>query len=196
MPQFTMICGFVPDARHLPSLPLKNKPFPMALRVSMASRAQRGTAPTPRPSPVAVADCAFFNRCGSFCRCGGLCSFLPLSGTLPLRVTGREVGANGPDTPKPPFLPFFQWYDLFLTGSHNPPLVITIPLPPSKFYSPMYGLILIMFGQCTNSDPPYPCPAWLHPFIKSKYACKFSNCRSWVHQKCSELANPTLYHDV
>ena len=70
--------------------------------VPMAPHAQRGTASTPLPSPVAVEDyvaaegCASFDRCGSFCRCGRLSWFLPLSGTLQL---GRLVGKSEPTHP-------------------------------------------------------------------------------------------------
>ena len=51
-----------------------------------------------------------------------------------------------------------------------------LPFPPSKFYSPIYELILLMSGQCTSPGPPYPCPVCLSPFIKSKY----SNYRCWL----------------
>ena len=40
--------------------------------------------------------------------------------------------------PNPPFLPFFLWCDILLTRLYHPSLVSTIPLPPSKFYSPIH----------------------------------------------------------
>ena len=65
--------------------------------------------------------------------------------------------------------------------------------PPSKSDAPIHELILVMSGQCTNPDPPYPCPVCLCPYIKSKCLYKCSTCWSWVHQRCSGLASPSLH---
>ena len=96
----------------------------------------------------------------------------------------------------PHFLPFFLRCNLSLTGSHHSPSVSIIPLPPSKSHAPFHELILLMSGQCTNPGSPYPCPGYLCPFQKSQYSFKCYSCLSWVHQRCSGLANCTLHHDM
>ena len=36
----------------------------------------------------------------------------------------------------------------------------------------------------------------LRPYIKSKFWYKCYSCWSWVHRRCSELAIPSLHHDL
>ena len=128
---------------------------------------------------AAVEDSAAARGGAAYCRCRGLCR------------------CNGADTPKPLLpdpssLPFLLWCDFLLSWPHHPSLVSTIPLPPSKFYSQIHKLILLMLGQCTNPGSPYPYPVCLRPYIKTNIHTKCYKCRSWVHQKCSGLANATI----
>ena len=53
----------------------------------------------------------------------------------------------------------------------------------------MHELILLRSKQCTNPGPSFSCSICHRQYIKSQYSYRCSSCKSWVHQKCSELTN-------
>ena len=53
-----------------------------------------------------------------------------------------------------------------------------------------------MSRQRTNHGPPYPCQSASARTSKPKFACKYYSCWSWVHQRCSGLASPSLHLDL
>ena len=40
------------------------------------------------------------------------------------------------------------------------------------------------------------CPVCHRPYIKSQYSCPCSSCKSWLHQKCSGIANASIHHNL
>ena len=101
---------------------------------------------------------------------------------LPSAAVGKSAPARGltrvleQTEPKLPNLscpiPFFYPFSYGTTfgwlGRTIPPLVSTIPLPPSKFNSPIHEVILLMSGQCTNPGPRFRSPVWRDLFVKTK----------------------------
>ena len=94
--------------------------------------------------------------------------------------TPKPLLPNLPFLPNPLFhvvRPFTDWIAPFLLKQHNS------PPHPSKFYSPIHELILLISGQCINPGPSYPCLVYLRPYIKSKFSYKYSNYWSLIHHK-------------